>query len=145
MWHQIAVGSVLVIATTLAHGAGTVVALRVLSRASRLHRTHIGRGLVLSALVLVMFLVSVADALLWAYAYVEVGAISDAETAMYFSMVTFTTLGYGDVTLGTYWRLLASFEAANGIIMFGWTTALIVAYMQRMLSAYHGKHDADDS
>lgn len=145
MWHQIAVGSVLVIATTLAHGAGTVVAMRGLSRASHIHRTHIGRGLAISALVLVMFLVSVADALLWAYAYVEVGAISDPETAMYFSMVTFTTLGYGDVTLGTDWRLLASFEAANGIIMFGWTTAIIVAYMQRMIFTDHGKHDADDS
>ena len=132
MWHQIAVGSALVIATTLAHGAGTVVALRVLSRVTRLHRTHIGRGLVMSTLVLVMFLVSVADALLWAYAYVKVGAISDPETAMYFSMVTFTTLGYGDVTLGTDWRLLASFEAANGIIMFGWTTAIVIAAVQHI-------------
>lgn len=145
MRQQIAVGSALVIATTLAHGAGTVVALRGLSRVTRVHRTHIGRGLVISALVLVMFLVSIADALLWAYAYVQVGAISDPETAMYFSMVTFTTLGYGDVTLGPDWRLLASFEAANGIIMFGWTTALIVSYMQRMITTVHARHDRGDS
>lgn len=64
---------------------------------------------------------------------------------MYFSMVTFTTLGYGDITLGGDWRLLASFEAANGIIMFGWTTALIVAYLQRMISTLYGKDDAGDS
>jgi hypothetical protein len=143
MWHQIVVGSALVIATTLAHGAGTVVAMRVLSRIGHVYRTYIGRGLVISLLVLVMFLVSVADAMLWAYAYVQVGAISDPETAMYFSMVTFTTLGYGDVTLGTDWRLLASFEAANGTIMFGWTTALVVAYMQRMIATLQGQHDAD--
>jgi hypothetical protein len=46
--------------------------------------------------------------------------------------VTFTTLGYGDVTLGPDWRMLAAFEAANGLIMFGWTTALVIAYMQRI-------------
>ena len=145
MWQQIAVGSVLVLATTFAHGAGTAMALRVLSRVTHVYRTHIGRGLVISVLVLVMFLVSVADALLWAYAYVRVGAIPDPEAAMYFSMVTFTTLGYGDITLGADWRLLASFEAANGIIMFGWTTALIVAYLQRMISTLYGNDDAGDS
>ena len=46
-------------------------------------------------------------------------------------MVTFTTLGYGDVLLDEEWRLLASFEAANGIIIFGWTTAIIIAIVQQ--------------
>jgi len=45
---------------------------------------------------------------------------------------TFTTLGYGDLTPNESWRLLASFEAANGIIIFGWTTALIVAFVHRV-------------
>ena len=69
---------------------------------------------------------------IWAHAYLRVGAIEQLETALYFSMVTFTTLGYGDVTLSPDWRLLASFEAANGIMMFGWTTALIAAVIQRL-------------
>jgi hypothetical protein len=64
-----------------------------------------------------------------------VGAFSALEPALYFSTVTFATLGYGDITLNESWRLLASFEAANGIIMFGWTTALIFAVVQR-LAAY---------
>jgi voltage-gated potassium channel Kch len=79
-----------------------------------------------------MFLVSLLDAVLWAHAYLGVGAIEQLEEALYFSMVTFTTLGYGDVTLPPDWRLLASFEAANGIIMFGWTTALVAAVIQRL-------------
>ncbi len=54
------------------------------------------------------------------------GAISDYEEALYFSMVMYATLGLGDVVLEQQWRLLFSFEAANGIIMFGWTTALII-------------------
>ena len=47
-------------------------------------------------------------------------------------MVTFTTLGYGDITLSQQWRLLSSFEAATGIIMFGWTTALVITTVQRV-------------
>jgi len=54
------------------------------------------------------------------------------EPALYFSMVTYTTLGSGDVTLEDQWRLLGSFEAANGIVMFGWTTALIVAAVHKL-------------
>jgi hypothetical protein len=48
--------------------------------------------------------------------------------------VTFTTLGYGDVVLQESWRLTGAFQAANGIIMFGWTTALIFAFVHRMSS-----------
>ena len=47
-------------------------------------------------------------------------------------MVTYTTLGYGDVVLIERWRLLSSFEATNGIIMFGWTTAIVIAAVQRI-------------
>ena len=57
------------------------------------------------------------------------------EDALYFSMVTFTTVGYGDVILDERWRLLAAFEAANGIIIFGLTTAVVVAVVQSVYFA----------
>ena len=144
MWQQIGLGSALVLVTTAAHGVGTIIALFGLTQVHRFNRTHLGRGFVIALLVLVMFLVSVLDAVLWAYAYVQVGAIPDFEAALYFSMVTFTTLGYGDLTLEADWRLLASFEAANGIIMFGWTTALIVAYLQRIVPVSFGQDGSSD-
>ena len=75
---------------------------------------------------------SLFEASIWAGVYLMVGAISGLEPALYFSTVTFTTLGYGDITLNESWRLLGSFEAANGVIMFGWTTALIFAFVQRV-------------
>ena len=59
-------------------------------------------------------------------------AIQGFERALYFSMVTFTTLGYGDIVLHERWRLLASSEAANGVIMFSWTTAIVIAAVQRV-------------
>ena len=88
-----------------------------------------------SALVLMMFFAALLEIFIWAATYLAVGAMSAFEAALYFSTVTFTTLGYGDVTLSESWRLLGSFEAANGIILIGWTTALIFAFVHR-LAAY---------
>jgi voltage-gated potassium channel Kch len=101
------------------------------------------RTVLIAGLVVFMFLVSLFEAVLWAYTYLWVGAIEQLETALYFSMVTFTTLGYGDITLSSEWRLLTSFEAANGIIMFGWTTALVAAVIQRLAPERPGQHDDD--
>jgi len=90
-----------------------------------------------------MFLVSVLEVLAWAATYLALNAIQGFEQALYFSTVTFTTLGYGDILLDERWRLLASFEATNGIIMFGWTTAIVVAAVQRIYrKEYMG--DADN-
>ena len=133
MVRYIVLGSLLILLTTCAHAGATVVAFRGLKWAHALERRHAGRAILVSSLVVGMFLLSLLEALLWACAYLGVGAIAEFETALYFSLVTFTTLGYGDVTLGPDWRMLAAFEAANGIVMFGWTTALVVAYVQRLM------------
>ena len=95
----------------------------------------------LMAIVLIMFLVAVVQVLVWALVYVGLDAIQGLEQALYFSMVTFTTLGYGDVVLTEDWRLLASIQAVNGIILFGWSTAIILAAVQRIISIKHGEGD----
>jgi len=74
----------------------------------------------------------VTDVLLWVTAYRLQGALPSFEDAMYFSTVTFTTVGYGDIVLGREWRQLATFEAMNGLIIFGWVTALIIAVIERL-------------
>jgi len=87
----------------------------------------------ISALTAWMFLAIVIEAWLWALVYLlnpMITALPDMETALYFSMVSFTTLGYGDVVLVGKWRMLASIQAANGVIVFGWTTALIFVWIQ---------------
>jgi hypothetical protein len=134
---QIALGSVLVLVTTLVHGGCTVAALSAprVSRVERWLSTSRWAGAMLTAaLVLMMLYASLFEALIWAFTYLAVGALSTLEEALYFSTVTYTTLGYGDVVLHESWRILASFQAANGVIMFGWTTALIVAFIQNVRS-----------
>jgi hypothetical protein len=88
--------------------------------------------LVLSTLVLAMGLAAYVESALWAAFYVWVGALPVFDDALYFSLVTYTTLGYGDVTLNEEWRILGAFQSANGIIMFGWTTAVIAAVAHRL-------------
>jgi len=73
------------------------------------------------------------DIVLWAWVYRHVGAIHDFETSLYFSGVTFTTVGYGDVTLAKCWQLLSVREAVNGVLMTGWSTAQLIFLVQRMM------------
>ena len=74
----------------------------------------------------------ILDVTLWATFYYVSGALPSFEEALYFSTVTFTTVGYGDIVLDREWRQLATFEAVNGWIIFGWATALIMAVIQRL-------------
>ena len=126
----------LVVATVLVHVACSAV---VIAWLRSLHRQHwavnnaVNRALVLGALVLIMSLAAFLESALWAGCYVRVGALAGFGESLYFSLVTFTTLGYGDITLNEDWRILGAFQAANGILMFGWTTALIVAVAHRLL------------
>jgi hypothetical protein len=95
----------------------------------------IGKAVLLSLLTVWMFLAIALEVWLWALLYLLnplITTLPDLETAYYFSMVTFTTLGYGDVVLTGQWRTLASIQAANGVIIFGWTTALIFYFIQKI-------------
>ena len=76
-----------------------------------------------------------AEIAFWAVLFVTCGEFSTFGIAYYHSAVNYTTLGYGDVIMTPSWRLLGPLEAANGILMFGVSTALIFALIQRLLQA----------
>ncbi|MCZ0960182.1 potassium channel family protein [Paracoccus benzoatiresistens] len=85
--------------------------------------------LVSSLSVLAMVTMSVW---LWALAFHLLGVFSGFEEAMYFTLVTFTTLGYGDVLMPLEWRILGGLAAANGLLSFGLTTALMVESLRHI-------------
>ena len=70
----------------------------------------------------------------WAGAFVIVGMLPDFETALYFSLKSYTTVGYGDVLPLAAWRLVGPLEAAVGVLMLGLSTGFIVTAVQRILA-----------
>jgi hypothetical protein len=75
---------------------------------------------------------------IWALVFEFCGEFSNFATAFYHSAVNFTTLGYGDVVMSARWKLLGPLEAADGMLMFGITTALIFALVQRLIQTRMG-------
>ena len=72
---------------------------------------------------------------IWAAGFVAVGQFADLETALYFSVVSMTTLGYGDIVLGKEWRLLSGLIAANGLILFSVATAFFFEFFRQLTKA----------
>lgn len=69
---------------------------------------------------------------MWAALFLGLGLFGDFEAALYFALVSFTTLGFGDVLLPDSWRLLSGFAAANGFLLFGLFTAFLAETMRRI-------------
>lgn len=129
---NIGIAAVMLLVTTVIHATAMLLTI-YLFKPERLYSTQrLVRLYRVSGSVILMFMASLLEVLAWAAAYLALGAIHGLEKALYFSMVTFTTLGYGEIVLDEQWRLLASFEAANGIIMFGWSTAIVIAIVRHV-------------
>ncbi len=73
------------------------------------------------------------DIAIWAVLFLVCGEFSDFGTAYYHSAVNYTTLGYGDLIMTRSWRMLGPLEAANGMLMFGVSTAIIFAVIHRLI------------
>jgi len=79
-----------------------------------------------------MILLHLIEISLWAALYEWTGAMPDLTSALYFSAVTYTTTGYGDVVLPEAWRLVGGIEALTGILMCGLSTGFFFAVVSRM-------------
>ena len=135
MTGQIILGSLLIAATSLLHAVflvGLIIFLKTAIPPIRRMRPFIGAASILMVAILGIVLSHTIHVWIWATIYLLTGSLSDLGDALYFSTVTFTTLGYGDIVLSERWQLLSSFEAVNGIILFGISTAFAFAVMRRI-------------
>jgi voltage-gated potassium channel Kch len=80
-------------------------------------------------------LLHLVEITVWALFYLWQRAMPDLQAAVYFSAVTYTTTGYGDVLLPKEWQLLGAIEALTGILMCGWSTGFFFAVVSRMMRA----------
>lgn len=90
--------------------------------------------IVMGVAVLGILVIHGIEAWFWAAVYRGLDQFEDMETALYFSVVTTTTLGYGDVILPKEWRVLASFQAIGGLILFGASTAFLFEIIRRLFT-----------
>jgi len=72
-----------------------------------------------------------SEVVLWAYTYAAVGATPPGTDLIYFAFGNYTTLGYGDVVPVPKWHLLGPMTALNGVMLIGWSTALIFEILHR--------------
>jgi hypothetical protein len=86
-----------------------------------------------------LLLIHLSEIVLWALFFDWCGCLPDAETAFYFSGVTYATIGYGDVVLGAPWRMLAPVEGLMGILMCGLSAAYLFAVLSHIYQARHQK------
>jgi hypothetical protein len=131
MFVKILIGCSMVVATSLVHTLVTYVVFYIIHK--QLYGNSLLRKIMnINYIVLITTLAAFLEAVIWSVTYLSIGAFRAFEEALYFSFVTFTTVGYGDIVLREDFRLLASLEAANGVIMFGWSTAIVITAIQKV-------------
>jgi len=119
--------------TVVIHSVGLSMLMRRLNaRAIEAARLRHSFSTVMAATVIAVAVLHGCEAAVWAVVYRLIGVVPDFETAFYFSFVAFTTVGFGDVTLAPPWRILSAMEAADGMLLFGWSTAFLFAVVQRV-------------
>ncbi|WP_296316985.1 potassium channel family protein [Winogradskyella sp. UBA3174] len=134
----IVIGAVIIAFNLLIQGLGNVFWLRKVARITK-NENDITNNKILRILLfsfLLFTLIHTFHSLVWAFCYYIIpetaSQFSSLSEAVYFSMVTFTTLGYGDISLTSEWRLLSGLEAINGIMLIGWSTAMMFSLIQNI-------------
>ncbi|MFI0396657.1 ion channel [Paracoccus jiaweipingae] len=142
MFGQIALGSVVMLSTVLIAGISVAVMETLLNRFRPWLKRHPHKPKQIVVLMVSAFWVlglMTISVWIWAFVFVGLGVFPDLEHATYFSLVCFTTLGFGDVLLPEGWRLLGGLAAANGLLNIGLMTALLVETLRDIRNLQGGR------
>jgi hypothetical protein len=134
----LAVGVVTVVCTIVIHALPLSATVNFVRHEKRLGRVGTGFWVDIGIVALVILYALVAHLIemaLWAALFIICGEFPNFATAYYHSAVNYTSLGYGDVVMTSSWRLLGPLETANGMLLFGVSTAMIFAVIQRLVEA----------
>jgi Ion channel len=133
---QILVGFLISMVCIMIHAMATIAATSV-ARVVGLKNFARPRFHLMAVMVTTVVVLQLAHGLevfVWALAYALVGAAPAGSDLAYFAFVNYTTLGYGDVTPVMAWQLLGPMAAMNGILMFGWSTAVLFEVLMKTLA-----------
>jgi hypothetical protein len=135
MLSQVLIGGLLCICNIAVHAVvmtGVVNAARATAKRRRYHPSLFLIG-VMIATVSVFMAAHALEVLIWALGYRLTGAAPAGADPVYFAFVNYTTLGYGDVVPTEDWKLLGPMTAMNGVLLFGWSTAVIFEVLRRAM------------
>ena len=133
MLRQFLVGAAVSACTIGIHALVMTAVVRVAhaARPKETSRQSLRLMVVMVATVSVLMVAHVLEVIVWALAYALTDAAPAGANLVYFAFVNYTTLGYGDVTPVERWRLLGPMTAMNGVLLFGWSTAVIFEVLRR--------------
>jgi hypothetical protein len=133
MLYQILLATSMTLVTVVIHLLGLKTLIHV-QRAQQRHwsEVRIAPSVLLIAIVLGLIALHTLEIWLYAILYLLLGALPDFESALYFSTVTFATIGYGDILLGKSWRIFGAIEGATGVAILGLSTAFFVMVLSSL-------------
>jgi len=142
MLAQLASAFVVVSICVLIHTCGMVILAEWLlkRRAAFERRAGITRlTLLLIAVFSVIVVLHLGEAAIWAFFYQQRGLFPDYESSLYFSLKSYSTVGYGDVLLPQRWRLLGCVEAITGVLLCGLSTAFLFVLVNALIQTRAGE------
>jgi Ion channel len=134
----LAVGLITFVCTIFVHALPLSATITIARREKRLGKEGVsfwGDFGIVALIILFSLVAHLIEIALWAAVFMICGEFREFGTAYYHSAVNYTTLGYGDLIMSPKWRLLGPLEAANGILMFGVSTAMIFTLILRLTQA----------
>ena len=135
---QILVGASIGALNIVVHALLTVSTIRVARSVAARSTYHPWWRLfaIMIATVLMLMAAHMTEVFVWSTAYAVTNAAPDGADLTYFAFVNYTTLGYGDITPVARWRLLGPMTAMNGVLLFGWSTAVIFEVLRKTISEH---------
>ena len=131
---QLAVGAGASICSITIHSFMMAAVLKVARSHTNIHEySSLSLSWIMSSALCVLMAAHTLEVMIWAVIYKAVGVGPPGSDLLYFAFVNYTTLGYGDIIPAERWRLLGPVAAMNGILLFGWSTAVIFEILRRTL------------
>ena len=134
MLFQILVGGTVGALNITVHALLTVSTIRVARGVAARSTLHPWSRLLAIMIAIVLMAAHMAEVFVWSVAYGLTNAAPEGTDLVYFAFVNYTTLGYGDITPVARWRLLGPMTAMNGVLLFGWSAAVIFEVLRKMIS-----------
>ena len=132
-------------ATLMIHGFAVQTNVYLLRRELGLGRAGVAFWTdvaIVAGTMLIALIAHLIEIAIWALVFISCGEFSQLGAAIYHSATNYTSLGYGDIIMSSSWKLLGPLETADGMLMFGVSTAMIIAVLQRLIVIRFGNLDS---